>query len=100
MKNWRLITFLSICMILHVIRKPSPVKNIKEIKPSPFFSVVYHHGKNAWGGHYTSDVCHPIHGWIRADDTRLKIVPANYVLKPIQGKDPYVLFYHRTDFMP
>lgn len=64
------------------------------------FAVVYHHGRNAWGGHYTSDVCHPLHGWIRADDTRLKIVPANYVLKPTQGKDPYMLFYRRTDLMP
>ena len=66
--------------------------------PSPL--VVYHHGKNAWGGHYTSDVCHPTHGWIRADDTRLKVVPFNYVLKPTQGKDPYMLFYRRIDLMP
>ncbi|XP_078364654.1 ubiquitin carboxyl-terminal hydrolase 10-like isoform X2 [Oculina patagonica] len=69
-------------------------------KTYKLFAVVYHHGKNAWGGHYTSDVHHPTHGWIRADDTRLKIVPFNYVLKPTQGKDPYVLFYQRTDLMP
>lgn len=66
--------------------------------PSPL--VVYHHGKNACGGHYTSDVCHATHGWIRADDTRLKVVPFNYVLKPTQGKDPYMLFYRRIDLMP
>jgi len=66
--------------------------------PSPL--VVYHHGKNACGGHYTSDVCHSTHGWIRADDTRLKVVPFNYVLKPTQGKDPYMLFYRRIDLMP
>ncbi|KAJ7374720.1 Ubiquitin carboxyl-terminal hydrolase 10 [Desmophyllum pertusum] len=69
-------------------------------KTYKLFAVVYHHGKNAWGGHYTSDVYHPTHGWIRADDTRLKIVPFNYVLKPTQGKDPYMLFYRRIDLMP
>jgi len=62
--------------------------------------VVYHHGKNAGGGHYTCDVCHPVYGWIRTDDTRLKIVPPNYVLKPTQGKDPYLLLYRRADLMP
>lgn len=69
-------------------------------KTYKLFAVVYHHGKNAWGGHYTSDVCHATHGWIRADDTRLKVVPFNYVLKPTQGKDPYMLFYRRIDLVP
>lgn len=64
------------------------------------FAVVYHHGKNSCGGHYTCDVCHPFYGWIRADDTRLKTVPSSYVLKPTQGKDPYMLFYRRTDLNP
>ncbi|KAK3707970.1 hypothetical protein QZH41_010727, partial [Actinostola sp. cb2023] len=59
--------------------------------------VVYHHGKTACGGHYTADVHHLTHGWVRADDTKLKVVPVNHVLKPIQGKDPYLLYYYRTD---
>lgn len=69
-------------------------------KTYKLFAVVYHHGKNAGGGHYTCDVCHPVYGWIRTDDTRLKIVPPNYVLKPTQGKDPYLLLYRRADLMP
>ena len=59
--------------------------------------MVYHHGKTACGGHYTADVHHLTHGWVRADDTKLKVVPVNHVLKPIQGKDPYLLYYYRTD---
>ncbi|XP_031571370.1 ubiquitin carboxyl-terminal hydrolase 10-like isoform X2 [Actinia tenebrosa] len=77
------------------------VKNKYSIaqKSYKLIAVVYHHGKTACGGHYTTDMCHPIHGWVRADDTKLKSVPVNHVLKPIQGKDPYLLYYCRTDQM-
>ena len=51
----------------------------------------------ATGGHYTTDMFHPVYGWLRADDIKVKTVPLGFVLKPTQGKDPYVLFYRRTD---
>ena len=33
--------------------------------------VIYHHGKNASGGHYTADVCRTDNTWIRLDDTMI-----------------------------
>ena len=74
--------------------------SITSLRPFSPVAVVYHHGKTASGGHYTADVHHPTMGWVRADDTRLKTVPINFVLKPVQGKDPYLLYYRRTDLMP
>jgi len=61
------------------------------------FAVVYHHGKNAAGGHYTACVHHgnPF-GWVRFDDNLIKPVPVTQVLKHQQGRVPYLLFYERT----
>ena len=74
------------------------VNEVGKPKTTFFYSlVVYHHGKMATGGHYTTDMFHPVYGWLRADDIKVKTVPLGFVLKPTQGKDPYVLFYRRTD---
>ncbi len=63
--------------------------------------VVYHHGKTATGGHYTSDVYHSgYRGWIRMDDNLMKPVPEDFVLTTgsgIQNKNAYLLFYRRMD---
>ena len=61
-----------------------------------FILVVYHHGKNAAGGHYTAAVHHanPF-GWVNFDDNIIKTVNVNQVLKHHQGCVPYLLFYER-----
>lgn len=64
-------------------------------------TVVYHHGKTATGGHYTCDTHHPVcGGWVRTDDSNLKLVPEEHVLKPPanqSNKVAYLLFYRRLD---
>lgn len=59
--------------------------------------MVYHHGKNAAGGHYTAAVHHanPF-GWVNFDDNIIKTVNVNQVLKHHQGCVPYLLFYERV----
>lgn len=59
-------------------------------------SVVYHHGKNAAGGHYTASVHHgnPFN-WVHFDDNNVKSVSEQRVLKHQQGCVPYLLFYER-----
>lgn len=62
------------------------------------FAVVYHHGKKATGGHYTTAVFHPaINNWIIIDDSLVKHVSVGTVLKNIPGRVPYLLYYRRID---
>jgi ubiquitin carboxyl-terminal hydrolase 10 len=62
------------------------------------FAVVYHHGKKATGGHYTTAVFHPaINNWITMDDSLVKHVSVRTVLKNIPGRVPYLLYYRRVD---
>ncbi|XP_062609572.1 ubiquitin carboxyl-terminal hydrolase 10-like [Saccostrea cucullata] len=62
------------------------------------FAVVYHHGKKATGGHYTTAVFHPaINNWIMIDDSLVKHVSVGTVLKAIPGRVPYLLYYRRID---
>ncbi|CAI8016024.1 Ubiquitin carboxyl-terminal hydrolase 10-A [Geodia barretti] len=64
------------------------------------WAVVYHHGKSAVGGHYTCDVRHTGSGvWLRMDDSIVKSVPEEAVLKQPQtsNKVAYLLFYRRAD---
>lgn len=52
-------------------------------------SVVYHHGKNASGGHYTVDVRRQEgREWIRLDDTVIRRVRAEDVAEGGSGEDP------------
>ncbi|XP_061189875.1 ubiquitin carboxyl-terminal hydrolase 10-like [Saccostrea echinata] len=62
------------------------------------FAVVYHHGKKATGGHYTTAVFHPaINNWIMIDDSLVKHVSVGSVLKTVPGRVPYLLYYRRID---
>ncbi|XP_046359838.1 ubiquitin carboxyl-terminal hydrolase 10-like [Haliotis rufescens] len=62
------------------------------------FAVVFHHGKNSTGGHYTTDVFHPgISSWVHIDDARIQAVQVGSVLKYTAPRMPYLLYYRRTD---
>ena len=60
-------------------------------------AAIYHHGKNAAGGHYTCDVYHHAKAsWLRIDDTDVTSVTREDVLSGAQsdsGRLPYILFY-------
>lgn len=54
--------------------------------------VVYHHGKNASGGHYTVDVRRQEgREWIRLDDTVIRRIRSEDVAEAGAGEDPRVL---------
>ncbi|XP_041375605.1 ubiquitin carboxyl-terminal hydrolase 10-like [Gigantopelta aegis] len=62
------------------------------------FAVVFHHGKNATGGHYTTNVFHPgISSWVKIDDSRIQAVSVQEVLKFSAPRMPYLLYYRRID---
>ncbi|XP_052816281.1 ubiquitin carboxyl-terminal hydrolase 10-like [Mya arenaria] len=63
------------------------------------FAVVYHHGKKSTGGgHYTTNVFHPgITGWVNFDDSNVKTVTVNQVLRYAPPRVPYLLYYRRLD---
>ncbi|XP_033118074.1 ubiquitin carboxyl-terminal hydrolase 10-like isoform X3 [Anneissia japonica] len=62
------------------------------------FAVVYHLGEEASGGHYITDIFHPaVGGWLRTDDSIVKVVPVSQVLKPTLPRLPYLLFYRQRD---
>lgn len=69
-------------------------------------SVVYHHGKNASGGHYTVDVRRQDgQEWIRLDDTVIRRVRREEVAEEGSEEDPKMLAaaleQHRNDqFLP
>jgi ubiquitin carboxyl-terminal hydrolase 10 len=61
-------------------------------------AVVNHHGARAVGGHYSADVFHPgVDGWIRCDDSIIKAVNVQSVLKYSAPRMPYLLYYRRAD---
>ena len=57
--------------------------------------VIYHHGQQATGGHYTCDVLHPCGDWLRIDDSKVEDVTPNEVLASKPDRVAYVLFYER-----
>jgi ubiquitin carboxyl-terminal hydrolase 10 len=60
------------------------------------FSVIYHHGRSANGGHYT---CHVRHGqvWVSYDDATMMIEPLERVLmEKATWQTAYLLFYVRN----
>ncbi|XP_074041279.1 ubiquitin carboxyl-terminal hydrolase 10-like [Leptinotarsa decemlineata] len=62
------------------------------------FAVVYHEGKNANIGHYVTDAFHVGYNcWIRYDDSSVKTVQNEDVLKPQGTQVPYLLFYRKSD---
>ncbi|XP_074033907.1 ubiquitin carboxyl-terminal hydrolase 10-like [Leptinotarsa decemlineata] len=69
-------------------------------KQYKLFAVVYHEGKNANIGHYVTDAFHVGQNcWIRYDDSSLKTVQKEDVLKPQGTKVPYLLFYRKSDMI-
>ena len=57
-----------------------------------------HHGTRAVGGHYTTDFFHPgIGGWVRADDSCMRTVTMQQLLKFTPPRVPYLLYYRRVD---
>lgn len=59
-------------------------------------AVIYHHGRNAEGGHYTCDVFRPGRKWLRIDDTAVEAVEAECVLDMSErDKSAYILLYQR-----
>ena len=65
-------------------------------------SVVYHHGKNASGGHYTVDVRRQEgREWIRIDDTIIRRIRSDDVAEGGSEEDPKVLAaaleHHKND---
>ncbi|XP_074026914.1 ubiquitin carboxyl-terminal hydrolase 10-like [Leptinotarsa decemlineata] len=61
------------------------------------FAVVNHEGKNANIGHYVTDAFHVSYNcWIRYDDSSVKTVQEEYVLKPQGTRVPHLLFYRKS----
>ncbi|KAG5893174.1 hypothetical protein JTB14_000434 [Gonioctena quinquepunctata] len=67
-------------------------------KQYKLFAVVYHDGKEASKGHYVTDAFHiGYSSWLRYDDSSVKTVQEEHVLKPQGTRVPYLLFYRRSD---
>ena len=62
--------------------------------------VVYHHGRNAEGGHYTCDVLRNKREkkWLRIDDTAVETITADMVVDVPDARDKsaYILMYQRV----
>lgn len=81
---------------------PNQRSKLREKKRAyKLFAVEYHHGDRATGGHYITDVYHPgIIGWVRYDDSKVRVVNNSHVLKSDDRKlVPYLLYYRRADFI-
>lgn len=78
------------------LSKVNKIRN-KNAQTYKLIAVTYHHGKNLNGGHYTSDIAHPVVGWLRTDDMNVKLVPPKFVFNPLSNRDPYLLYYCRGD---
>lgn len=78
----------------------SPIRSRMPINQRNYtlFAVLFHHGKAASGGHYTTDAYHSgLNGWVRYDDSIVRQVPVSHVLKFVPNRIPYLLFYRRCD---
>ena len=67
-----------------------------------FSAVVYHHGKAATGGHYTTDIYHiGVNGWIQFDDSTVRKLPQgrDETFKHVPNRVPYLLYYRRCDLL-
>lgn len=73
----------------------APVRNKASADTYRLISVVYHHGRQAEGGHYTCDVKRDDNRWLRIDDTSVETVDASNVIQEPEAKDKsaYLLFY-------
>ena len=65
-------------------------------------AVVYHHGKIATGGHYSTDIYHiGLNGWINFDDEKVVKLPQgrDETFKHVPNRVPYLLYYRRCDLL-
>jgi ubiquitin carboxyl-terminal hydrolase 10 len=60
------------------------------------FSVVFHHGTKAEGGHYTANIFHGGR-WVHVNDTEVTALTPDAVLRHVPNRVPYLLFYRRCD---
>ena len=63
------------------------------------YIVVYHHGKSATGGHYTSHVRRSfsdMDDWLHFDDTIIRADPPSKVFADNQSQTAYLLFYQKS----
>ncbi|SGZ49417.1 CIC11C00000000143 [Sungouiella intermedia] len=75
----------------------SPGARTSQKRDYRLIAAIYHHGRNAEGGHYTCDVSRDKQSWLRIDDTAVeKIDASNVIEKPEAGdKSAYILMYER-----
>ncbi|KAJ3294112.1 hypothetical protein HDU79_011471 [Rhizoclosmatium sp. JEL0117] len=60
------------------------------------FAVINHHGKTAANGHYTCDVQRQNEEWLRIDDENVERVRVEDVLKEMDERQAYMLFYAKS----
>uniref|UniRef100_A0A915KFX2 Ubiquitin carboxyl-terminal hydrolase n=1 Tax=Romanomermis culicivorax TaxID=13658 RepID=A0A915KFX2_ROMCU len=87
-------------MDLHIDRNLMPSSSNSNTKARSYklFAVVFHHGENAEGGHYTADIFHGGQ-WLCMDDTKVEPVTDAHVLNFDPPRVPYLLFYRRCDVL-
>lgn len=75
----------------------SPAVRSSQKREYRLMGAIYHHGRNAEGGHYTCDVRRDGRKWLRIDDTAVESIDADSVIeKPTSGdKSAYILMYER-----
>lgn len=95
-KYLKLVLIFFICVFFIELLSSKP--NSPKERQYKLFAVVYHDGKEATKGHYITDAFHVGYSsWIRYDDSSVKSVQEDYVLKPQGTRVPYLLFYRRSD---
>lgn len=76
----------------------SPKRQKQQENKYKLCGVVYHDGYEATKGHYITDAYHVGYSsWFRYDDSSVKMIPREELLKPQAGRVPYLLFYRRCD---
>jgi len=78
-----------------------PLRRMGDIHRYELYSVVYHHGRLASGGHYTAAVRRQDgSGWLHFDDTNVWPIPVEEVTQNNRmlqdAGDAYLLFYQRV----
>lgn len=82
-------------LLAHTLQ-PTNGKMNKSLEYS-LFSVVYHHGKHAAGGHYTCDVRRDNAEWLHIDDDYVEPTSVDEVCKERSDRNAYMLFYRLNE---
>lgn len=92
--------YSEVSFFYRITKVPDIIKLIHEL-----FTVVYHHGISAGGGHYTCDIRRQNNQWLHLDDTTITEIPeSNVVMDDRAAKynhftgeqTAYILFYIRA----